>query len=53
MKLPTWLPWLVLAVHCIAFIGVKAERDDARRDSAVLAGLYNAILIGRGCEVPE
>ncbi|QXH44258.1 hypothetical protein KSS93_15290 [Pseudomonas xanthosomatis] len=53
MKIPSWLPWLVLAVHCIAFIGVKAERDEARQDLSAALGLYNGLLIGRGCEVPE
>ena len=29
------------------------ERDEARADTKVMAALYNGVLIGRGCGVPE
>lgn len=29
------------------------QRDEARQETRVIAALYNGVLIGRGCEVPE
>jgi hypothetical protein len=29
------------------------ERNEAREETRVIAALYNGVLIGRGCEIPE
>jgi hypothetical protein len=29
------------------------ERDEAKQETREIAALYNGVLIGRGCEIPE
>lgn len=57
------LSWFILAVFFLGVVGqlfaysvrdrAISERDAARQEVRVIAALYNGLLIGRGCEVPE
>lgn len=45
--------WILFAafVAMVVMQGITAgQRDRAKGDGRVLAGLYNGVLIGRGCE---
>lgn len=45
--------WILFAafVAMVVIQGITAgQRDRAKSDGRVLAGLYNGVLIGRGCE---
>ena len=49
----TLLVLLVLAASNFQRDRAIRERDEARQETRVMAALYNGVLIGRGCEVPE
>ncbi|MBF8802236.1 hypothetical protein [Pseudomonas asiatica] len=60
MKFQDWSIPLVLVALCIVNIGLKVERnqsieqrDAARQEARQIAGMYNGLLIGRGCGLPE
>ena len=44
---------LALVIASVANSVHIMERDDARADLNLMTGMYNGVLIGRGCEVPE
>jgi len=50
---------LIFLLSVCLFIGTiqrdraVREREVARQETRVMAALYNGVLIGRGCEVPE
>lgn len=44
---------LMLMISAVINHGLQQQRDDWKDLAHLMTGLYNGLLIGRGCEIPE
>lgn len=53
MSVSGWIFFLAFVIQAVAFESMSNQRDEIRADLGAMTALYNGVLIGRGCEIPE
>lgn len=53
MRITEWIVAIVFACLLAHLSSVQEQRHEAIEQASALAGMYNGVLIGRGCKIPD